>query len=330
MNIVSIIIPFYQREQGILQRALRSITAQRIPQDWTVNIIVIDDGSPVNPGDEASSVNFPPPFHLDIIRQNNGGVAIARNRGLDDMSPDTTLIAFLDSDDIWPEAHLAKAIEAWQLGYDFSFSDNVRKPHHASYCAQCAPKTQSWIEKGASSNGLIDMPLAEMPGLIIEEFPTQASAVVFQKELCRDLRFNAELKAAGEDMLFFVALSAKARKICYNSKTKVECGGGINMFFGNFDWDSPAYLKIKQDRVLCHTMIDRLPTLPATARTLNKKLLRRLRCDFMFHSIRQFLKQRRIPAPTHSMAKSDRKFWAWSLASVIRIIVGYPLGTYRP
>lgn len=246
------------------------------------------------------------------------------------MDTATTLVAFLDSDDTWPDTHLSEAIKAHHLGYDFSFSDNFRDGHHKSYTEKCAVKTQALILRGRNDKGLINIPTAEMPSLIIEEFPTQASTVAFNKELADGLRFNTDLKAAGEDILFFVALVGKANKICYNSLSKVACGGGVNIFFGNFDWDSPSYLRIKQDRVRCHTMIGHMAGLPMNTQMLNKKLLTKLRCDFIFHSIRQMLKHKHIPDSVSFMAKMDRSFWAWSLSSMFRIMIGYPMGYYKP
>ena len=59
------------------------------------------------------------PLRLNVVRQKNGGVAAARNRGLEEADQTTTLIAFLDSDDIWPANHLARAIQALDNGIDF-------------------------------------------------------------------------------------------------------------------------------------------------------------------------------------------------------------------
>ena len=44
-NEISVIIPYYQKEQRILQRALNSITV-RSDSDHIDEIVVIDDGSP--------------------------------------------------------------------------------------------------------------------------------------------------------------------------------------------------------------------------------------------------------------------------------------------
>jgi succinoglycan biosynthesis protein ExoW len=331
VQIISVIIPFFQREPNILHRALRSVRAQILPPGWRVDIIVVDDGSPAAPEQETGNLDFSPPFNLKIIRQQNGGAAAARNRGLEETDAAAALIAFLDSDDIWPECHLANAIEAHDRGCDFYFADNFRGPHHVSYFAECSPKTKKLIAARKNETGLAELPREDVPGLIVEEFPTQASTVVYSRDLQPDLRFNPDLRAAGEDMLFFVTLTAKARKICCNTVEKVECGGGVNIFFSNFDWDSPSYLKIKKDRVICHEMLSDITFLPDKAHLINKKILRKLRCDFVFHAMWRFFKDRgKIPAALRDMARSDPRFFVWSLSSAARIAILYPLGMYRP
>ena len=109
MHMISVVIPFFQREPGILTRALNSITLQHVPDGWSVEVIVVDDGSPRPAYDEVSDFSFKEPVRLKIFRQENGGVGAARNRGLEEADPSATVIAFLDSDDIWPVNHLAHA-----------------------------------------------------------------------------------------------------------------------------------------------------------------------------------------------------------------------------
>jgi glycosyltransferase involved in cell wall biosynthesis len=41
---VSLVIPFYQHERGLLARAVDSVVAQLLPPDCVVDIIVVDDG----------------------------------------------------------------------------------------------------------------------------------------------------------------------------------------------------------------------------------------------------------------------------------------------
>ena len=88
---ISVVIPSYNRAHT-LQRALQSVFDQSSAVD---EVILVDDGST---DDSAAMVaqNFP---GVSIIRQPNGGVSAARNRGIEAAQYDW--IALLDSDDSW-------------------------------------------------------------------------------------------------------------------------------------------------------------------------------------------------------------------------------------
>lgn len=93
---VSVIIPTFNR-RAFIGRALASVRRQtRRPFE----IIVVDDGSTDGTGEWLgqawSSVTY--------VWQDNAGPAVARNRGL--KAAGGELIAFLDSDDFWPEDRL--------------------------------------------------------------------------------------------------------------------------------------------------------------------------------------------------------------------------------
>jgi len=108
---VSVIIPTYNRYQ-LLKRALKSVLNQtHLPDD----IIVIDDGS----GDETPKIQeeFP---HIRYIRQENGGVASARNRGIE--AARYELLAFLDDDDVWDPHKLAMQLP-YHRDYAVTFCD---------------------------------------------------------------------------------------------------------------------------------------------------------------------------------------------------------------
>jgi len=331
MQKISVIIPFYQRETGILSRALKSVRSQHIPEGWSVEVIVVDDSSPCSAENEVCDLSFTVPLSLKVVWQENGGVAAARNRGLDEADPSSTLIAFLDSDDSWPQDHIANAIEAHERGFEFIFSDNRREPNHDSYLESCAPRTKLVLVQGKNTDGFIDVPSNEMPSLIIEEFPAQASTVVYERAIYPDLRFNTDLSVCGEDALFLVALASKAKTICFNARGRVECGHGVNIFFGNFGWDAPTFMAIKHDQVCCHTRIAELPGLSAYTLALNARRLRKLRNDFVFHSVRRTLKSKgRLPEETRRLAQTDRQFLYWFTGSLLRIVVAYPVGSYHP
>src|SRR5271168_5351830 len=123
---IAVIIPYYQRSQGILRRALESILAQKLPPDVAVHVIVVDDGSPAPATPEAEGLSFISPFCLTVVRKPNVGVAAARDEGLQRADDSTDYITFLDSDDAWEPEHIAQAVTALGRGYDYYFTDHSR------------------------------------------------------------------------------------------------------------------------------------------------------------------------------------------------------------
>ena len=78
---VAVVIPYFQREAGVLARALRSIFSQDEPPAH--EIIVVDDGSPAPAEQELAGLDETLVSDVRIIHQPNGGPAAARNTGLD-------------------------------------------------------------------------------------------------------------------------------------------------------------------------------------------------------------------------------------------------------
>ena len=90
---LSIIIPFYKTER-FAQRCIESVLLQE--SKYTVEVILVDDGSPDNCGKILDSYG-----HRDdviVIHQRNAGLSEARNTGLRIASGE--YILFVDSDDI--------------------------------------------------------------------------------------------------------------------------------------------------------------------------------------------------------------------------------------
>lgn len=95
MKLVSVIIPAYNGE-AYIGGAIASIVAQTYTHH---EIIVVDDGSTDRTAQIVSEYN------ITYLFQNNQGVAIARNRGLEEAKGD--YIAFLDQDDFFLPEKLA-------------------------------------------------------------------------------------------------------------------------------------------------------------------------------------------------------------------------------
>jgi len=91
MNRISVIIPTYNRADGVVA-ALGSVLAQtQLPDE----VIIVDDGSTDNTSERLA----PYRERIHYVCQPNRGPASARNTGIKQASGE--LVAFLDSDDLW-------------------------------------------------------------------------------------------------------------------------------------------------------------------------------------------------------------------------------------
>ncbi len=99
---ISVVVPSYNRAHCIL-KTLDSIFAQTFTD---YEVVIIDDGST----DNTSAVLEPVKDRIRYIQQKNGGLANARNRGIQEARGEW--IAFLDSDDLWLPEKLAVQMEA--------------------------------------------------------------------------------------------------------------------------------------------------------------------------------------------------------------------------
>ena len=101
---VSVVMPAYQAEQTI--GAAVSSVLQQTHSDW--ELVVVDDGST----DATGAIAAAHPGPVRVVRQENAGVAPARNRGIAEARGQ--LIAFCDADDILLPRHLEALHSTWQ------------------------------------------------------------------------------------------------------------------------------------------------------------------------------------------------------------------------
>ena len=107
-DLVSIVIPCYNQAQ-YLEEAVQSVLDQTYPN---IEIIIINDGSTDNSEEIASHLQKQYPEKIRIILQENSGVAVARNNGIEEAKGEYILP--FDADDILHEKMVESTLYAMQ------------------------------------------------------------------------------------------------------------------------------------------------------------------------------------------------------------------------
>lgn len=158
-------------------------------------IIVIDDGSDVSPINELIQ------YEDDIIyvRQKNGGVSVARNKGLDMVKG--TYIQFVDADDQLIQAPYEQCLDyiRYKEGVDMVLFDFSTTPQAESIPESILPVSGSTYMRNNNLHGT-------------------ACGYLFRRSILGELRFTPGIKY-GEDEEFSPQLILRAEKI-YPTKAK--------------------------------------------------------------------------------------------------------------
>jgi glycosyltransferase involved in cell wall biosynthesis len=156
MSIVSVIIPAYNAERTILE-TIASVQQQTMSD---FELIIIDDGSTDRTVELVQAVEDD---RLQIFSYENGGVPIARNRGI--AKSNSEFIAFLDADDLWApeklELQLAalqahpKAGLAYSWTYNMSETGDLLEPVEPRFSGRVYGDLLLWNFLSNGSNPLI-------------------------------------------------------------------------------------------------------------------------------------------------------------------------------
>lgn len=222
MRAFSVVVPYYQREAGHLSRAIRSALRQK--EVATPAIIVVDDGSPLPAAAEIEALDPAERQHVTVLSQQNQGPGPARNRGLDAISPEVEWVAFLDSDDVWEERHLARGLSALSAGYDFCFANLMREGD---------PDTHFGLTRFDPS---VHQPLSVDPSLFaysgdfftanLTYSPVGTPTVIFRNSALGSLRFPQTPDVPGEDLIFWLDAARATCRVVFDSTVQVRCGRG--------------------------------------------------------------------------------------------------------
>ena len=318
MTRVAIVIPYFQRTEGLLGAALEGVLAQTaLPR--VGEIVVVDDGSPVPARRETEALCARHPAlaeRLKLIEQVNGGVSRARNRGLDACSKDFEYVAFLDPDDVWAPDHLERALAALELGHDFYFANHFHIGKD---------------EDAFGASGVLDtsahapLPIADIwryegnfAAQVALNNPVMTSGVVYRFRAHPDIRFDPRFRYAGEDYVMWMNLCRdRATRVCFSTRVGHRAGEGINLYSGA-KWGTLHLSHRLLDEMDWQLEAWRAFDLPEAAKApMREKILDRRRV--FWQNIRGMLKRGRLSGMAKTVALLARRKRLWSLVFLGRL-----------
>lgn len=240
----SVVIPYFQRETGVLRRALNSIEGQ-FDLGILKEVIIVDDGSPAPVDKELNGLSRIKD-RITILRQKNLGVSSARNRALDYLSQGYDgFVSFLDSDDIWSPYYLTRLRAALDNGSDFFFT-NFTQLDQSIGAFERAERIQ--LSDHEKIQGSLYKYVGSMPTQIISGNIIGTSTVTYNFGKYRNLRFKIELKFAGEDYLFWLEIAFQNPKIMFDSDVLVTYESGVNIY-SSAQWGTIHLLRRQLDEI---------------------------------------------------------------------------------
>jgi succinoglycan biosynthesis protein ExoW len=277
MTEVSVIVPYYQRQPGVLRGAIGSV----LQQSYTggIEVVIVDDTSPVPAEGELAGLSFPPHVRAHIIRQPNGGPAAARNRGLAERSSAAAFVALLDSDDVWEPYHLARAVESLTShGGSFYFSNFYQLDQSVGAFERAGrlqiPRHQPLPHPASTYLYQGDMRHQVLTGNLIG-----TSTVVFDCQRHAAIRFREEYYSAGEDYLCWMDFAAAGATFMFSTLLEVRYGRGVNIYAGAL-WGTDGHLVRTQNEIRYLKAATRIHQLPAEVQVQTAGRVARLRSEF--------------------------------------------------
>lgn len=287
---VSVVIPFFQREAGLLEKAVRSALRQKC--DCVMEIVVVDDGSPISARSELAGLLGTDADKIIIVEQKNAGCFPAGNTGLNHVSPNADYIAFLDSDDEWYQDHLEHAVWALDQGYDLYFSDFYQLNQTVTAFNR-AKRIDVTKHKRIHPSEPIHEYCGDMVNQVIMGNVIGTSTLVYNYRPFRDVRYLEDYKHTGPEYLFWIDLASRSRKIAFSSVPECRYGGGVNIF-SESGWGTDKFLSVRHDEVKWRKhLIDTFP-LSSEQQAAMKKKIQDSREAFAKGSVHNLIHNRRV------------------------------------
>lgn len=185
---VSVIIPTYNRSQ-LVREAIESVLKQTYSD---FEVIVVDDGST---DDTRSAIGGLSDSRIRYFYQDNRGHAGARNTGL--LNAKGEYIAYLDSDDLWPEEYLSILINKLEENKEFGVAYT-----HIVVLGENGRKREVGSAKRFKSGYLVSDFFDSSPCIL-------PSVSCFRLSMCKDVFWDERLSRGFEDHDLFLRVSTK-------------------------------------------------------------------------------------------------------------------------
>ncbi|MHC2422968.1 glycosyltransferase involved in cell wall biosynthesis [Sinorhizobium meliloti] len=214
---LTVVIPYYQKEPGILRRALASVFAQTL-EDF--HVLVIDDESPYPIADELAGLAQEERERITVIRQPNGGPGGARNTGLDNVPADSDFVAFLDSDDVWTPDHLLNAYQSMTRFDADCYWASITGGDAFYYHFGVADLEKSETVTRLSENPLV-VELPELQDVMLKNWSfLHMSCMVIGRKLFEKGAFRGHAQACGRGCALLLRLRARIQ-----ARGALRCSG---------------------------------------------------------------------------------------------------------
>lgn len=211
----SIIIPLYNKENYIKE----TLTTALNQSFSNFEIIIVNDGSSDNSVEQVKLFNDE---RIRLINQNNQGVSVARNKGIEEAKSD--LIVFLDADDLWMDNHLE---ELKKLYHDF--------PNCGMYCNRHKTKiSKNKFVSNSYSNSIPDNYRGVIPDYFEANLVNRVSftsSIMIPKEIIQKYNgFNINI-SSGQDLDLWTRIGIHNSVAISNITTAIyrfEVGGSLS------------------------------------------------------------------------------------------------------
>lgn len=201
---ISVVIPLYNKVEEI-ERAVRSVVEQSLaPRE----IIVVDDGS--TDGSAAVVERLIAEFaeyNIRLIKQTNGGVSAARNRGVKEATGE--FVALLDGDDMWLSGYIAEVCRL------MTYYPDADAYSTAFYIVNNGRRT---LASSPTAEGYIDPANEALQG----RYPIIPSTATLRKRALECVGGFPQGMRLGEDQWVWIRMLQNGSRFCFSPEA-VAC-----------------------------------------------------------------------------------------------------------